>query len=51
MFELGNIQRMAVSVVGAILLTSATVFAAAAPAEVGPSVAYASTHIGTDANG
>ena len=51
MFDLGNLQRMTVAIVGAMLLTSATVFAAAAPAEVALSAAYVSVQGGANANG
>ena len=51
MFDLANLPRMTIAIVGAMLLTSATVFAAAAPAEVAPSAAYASVQSGANANG
>ena len=51
MLELHKIQHIAVSIVGALVFTSATILAAAAPAEVGPSAAYASVQVETPARG
>lgn len=51
MFELGNIQRTVIAIVGAIIFTGASVLAAAAPAETAPTAAYAAVHDLGDARG